>query len=637
MLGYIYPYQFWHSRTYLKWMQRMFTNPAIVSGYSKYRGAMEKLHADMPPYWRNNINLSELLGIQTENPLYMNLEATLNPVQGLTGIDFNDRYKRLDWWSATADDLNKFGPTMWTPYQMAIALYYHSQGKEDAAARWAGRAWAPTKSIRDLTALVGMNAGKGVELDPFVNYFSGGLDPYETAKVGRMLTAMEGEHSQAELQDAARNKTGPIWDEAIKRAINLRAPDLWAIAAPFFLGTGFKPRTKQDVEIDKFYNEQFALIQRRADMSPEDYKKAWSDLEAKYPFMDTLTISRRPGLERDEAYAWSVLDRMPPGKSRALIERVGGKYEMVDAFYESKGDLSAMSEAERGHFMAVILDLAALLEVPPGATQAEWNEASARYGAMSVRMELTFGEDINNLVDQYYGHLGDDKESRAAANAFLDSHPVIGQALDWRQQQIMADPLLSAYYNSLEKTQRYLKGQMYDEAEAEFGKDLWDKWDVYSRLKEANPKSARSYFKDHPELKKYLDFRDERLGAIEAEAQRIALMIPSAKPEVYRQTQEALPSSGTSTTEEWIEGEVQKYLPEPTESYQPAANLPLALSWAQWANMVGSSTSRLLADHYRDGTPLPKAVMTRMDIFASSMGMEGEALVGMIGASYGGQ
>ena len=157
----------------MRWMERIAYNPSMVAAYFKYRRWCEKEHAGLPDWWKYQINTNELLGIDAKNPMYFNLEQTLNPVYGLTGTDFTDPRRRVDWLSSTMEDLGKFGPSVWTPYQLALATLYHHQGKDEAASRWAGRMWTGTRAIRDITALLGFEEGKGIEIDPFINFFSG--------------------------------------------------------------------------------------------------------------------------------------------------------------------------------------------------------------------------------------------------------------------------------------------------------------------------------------------------------------------------------------------------------------------------------------------------------------------------------
>ena len=108
-LSFVYPYQFWYSRTYMNWIRRIAQSPEVLVGYAKYRDYLEKIHAGAPDWWKYQINSDEVLGIQTDNPLFFNLEATLNPLNGVTGVDFTDPYKRVSWWQSNSDDLISWG------------------------------------------------------------------------------------------------------------------------------------------------------------------------------------------------------------------------------------------------------------------------------------------------------------------------------------------------------------------------------------------------------------------------------------------------------------------------------------------------------------------------------------------------
>jgi len=591
--SYIWPYQFWYRGTYRNWASRLAHNPAIGHRYYQYRSFLEKRHAGMPDWWKYNINLQEdLLGIQTDNPIFFNLEATLNPLNGLTGVDFNDPRRRLDWYSKLADDLGKFGPSIWTPYALGIAMSYHIQGKDEAAGRWAGRLSPMTRTVRDLTALTGYNKGKGLEIDPLVHLFSGGIGPYEEPRIGRMLSQMvdEGAYPEAAIIDAAYKREGPIWDEAWARAIHQRAPSLAHIASPFFLGVGFKPRTQTDMEIDRFYSEMYGLMGNKDNLSPENYRKGWDDLEQKYPFMTTLLLSRKTGDERDEAYAWSVLNRIPPGMTDEITEMAGIQTSDVTNFYETNGNLNDMSEGDRMRFMAAVMDIGALLDLPDAPTKAEWDAASEAYKAMRADGEYMFGDDIWEKVDVFYGKPDDQKD------AYIRANPDVEQALDWQDAQKITNPALAPYYSSIDQIERYLKGNMYDQIEDELGDDIWDKWEVWGRLKDRNPADAKRYYRDHrDEFDRYHEIKDEYEPHIASAMVRIASMIPAAKPPNWRG---AAPEDGfestTSDTEAWIRSEVLKYSSgRVMEEYTPPPSLPVEYLLSQPG---GATLLRLLTD-----------------------------------------
>ena len=561
VLSYIYPYHFWHGRTYVKWMKRITENPQVMGRYFRYRRALENDHAGLPPWWKYNLTLNDIPGVDIDSPFYFNLESSMNPLNGMTGVDFSDPKKRVTWYSGMIEDLNKFGPSVWTPYQLALAVKYHTEGKDEAAARWAGRSWGLTKTIRDLTALIDPK-GIGIDIDPFIAFFSGGTGQYEEARIGRQLNSLkeDGQWSMADLVDASVTRTGPAWEEATRRTINERAPNIFTILAPFIFGQGYRPRSQNDIQIDNFYGEMGGLIGSKENMSPEKYREEWSRLRDQYPFMDVVLLAKKAGLDKDEALAWNVLNRIPPGQSKAFAELVGLDDQTIEAFYEMKGELRDMTETDQKQFIGGILELAALLELPERATAREWEDAKAAYRSMKEEGKVQFGEDIWERVDIFWAkYTPDDRE---AADLYLQVNPEVKDAMDWEQLMKQSNPIMGAYYTSEDKIRSFYKREMYDVAKDLFGEHLFDNWDVYDALRKAGEfKAAAQFKKDNPAMAGYSQFRDEQLIIIERKVNALMAKIPEAKPATYRNETPFDPETDVpeATDADWIAAQVQAY------------------------------------------------------------------------------
>jgi hypothetical protein len=596
-LGYIYPYQFWYSRTYAHWLQRLGTAPEVIAAYAKYREYLESVHAGAPDWWKYNINSNELLGIDSENPLFFNLEATLNPLNGLLGVDFNDPARRVNWWTAMLDDLGKFGPSTWTPFSIATALALYASGENEAAARWGGRLIPQTATLRAATSLLGANGGQGWELDPSVLFFSGGTDPYERRRVGRALSAMvnEGIVSEADALDAGRLQRGPIWDQARARATQERAPGQ---LASFFLGVGFRGRSTSDMMIDQFYADYYRLLGMEPNLSPDEFRTSMDRLRTQYPFMDTLLLSRGGGDDRDRAYAYNVLARLPPGQSSDYAEWAGIPSELMDRFYNDKGHIESWSEADRSTFMGAILRLGTSLEVPPDGVRSEWTEARNRYGQMLQEGRNRYGKDIWDRVDAWYGARGETPQEQATADAMMQADPQIEQALDFKAQYVMDDQVLSLYYGGLENVRSFYTGQMYDLAERTWP-TIWEDWDEYYRLRQQG-ESTGQFWDSHPQLQEYMDLRDRYDQIIAQEQVRYSEMFPDRPvPELRAGAAEGLP------------------LGEP--------GLP-QMTLDQWGAILGQNTMALI-DDYIAGEALPSAVLGRLDALAEDMGLDSGAVI----------
>lgn len=548
--AWVMPYHFFYTRSYGNWIKRLATSPEVIAGYSKYRTAMERVHYDMPDFFKNNIDVSkplEFLGIKTEHPLYLNLEAAINPLNGLTGTDFNDPAKRTDWFSNTLDDIGKFGPSVWAPLNIANALRLSLQGEADAAARWAGRLIPETKQINEVwTALTGKTSSNFLgmnishELDPAVQLFSGGMDPFERNRVGRALGALIGFPdangniiTKEQALEAARTQSGPLWEQARVNSNNLRSGTMGINSITSYLfGVGFKGRTQEDVQIDQMMGEMGKLqaLSQGGGLTAEQYRAEWEKMAEKYPFMETILLARRGGDERDGAYAYNALSRIPPGDSTQLFKDIGLSAELVQKFYDSKGDFSSWSEGDRSRFMAAMIDIGATYAMPDNATRGEWASVRTTYynAQEQISQELGMpytrengkitGKGIWDLISTYYD-MRDTNEQKAVD--FKQAHPEIDVAFGMLNEIKMSDPQLAKYYASLNMIESYYFGRTRSDLAKKYGKDITDKQSQYFALGVENPAAAKQFLKQHPELKQY--WADKRTLDEQANAQILAM------------------------------------------------------------------------------------------------------------------
>jgi hypothetical protein len=506
-LSYAFPYQFWYSRSYNNWMKRVATDPQVIANYARIKEAMSRVNKDSPEWWRYNVEIpSHFLGLPNEHPMSFNLEANIWPLYGLTGTDFNDPQKRTNWFTSTVDDIGKFGPSVWSPIQWAIALYYRTQGENEVAASWAGRMIPQTNVAKAVSHHL---FGKPIELDPMIQIFSGeglgdlsAMDKWERRKVGRVLMTMtqNDELTQEQAIEVARTQEGPVWDEAVLRATKLR--ETGAVMS-WLAGVGLKPRTKEDMVTDEFYQEYYRLQNlNEADLiSPDKYQEGWDALREKYPFMDALLLSRKAGPDRDKAYAYNVLGRIPPGQASDLYKAAGINPDTARKFYDSKGNMAGWSDSEKERFMSAMVDLGATLAIPETATKQSWRAARGDYQDMKDMVIAEFGDDIYDKRDYYFSLEGAEKD------AYKAMHPEIEEARQLENEFLVNNPLLYEYYGGMETLEQYYNGKVYDELEQKFG-DLQPIFDRYYELNLTDPKAARKFKKIHPEMDAYSKYKN---------------------------------------------------------------------------------------------------------------------------------
>lgn len=591
-MGLAYPYQFWYSRSYKNWMQRAFmTNPELISRYANLKEALASEQKGLPDWWKSQLNVSKLLGIQTDNPIYINLEAAVNPLYGLTGTDFNNPKKRVDWWTATLDDMGKFGPSVWAPLQIATAAYLSAKGEKDVAAQWGSRLIPQTATVKAVSSYF----GKPVELDPAIWLFNGGMDTYEEGRVNRALSAMASEGIPEEaLIEAARTHQGDLWDEAYRRAINERA--LGQISS-FLFGVGFKGRSQNDVEIDRFYSdyERMKNLHKGGYMTDDQYRQAFNVMRQTYPFMDVVLLSRRAGDGREAAYAYNVMSRIPPGQSSAILEAAGVDPETAQKFYDSGGDFGNMTETERQHFYASMVDIGALLAIPSNTTRDEWTAVRARYNEITNLQKQQYGDDILDRIQDYYAL----KTSEERAQ-YADANPDVMDAMEFKTSVIANDSVMVRYYGGIDTIERYYTSQMYDKLDEKYSDETLAKVQMYyeiqlssdrTKFKKQNPDVA-AYFKDKYAMQDDIARQLSNFGDILPATPELQ---PGVKPSYSKQ-----------------------------EDIYNAAQPQPKYSQEQWTGMVGQPVMDLISEFKNGDKALPYQVRTYLEKAASQYGYDNE-------------
>ncbi len=460
----VMPYHFWYSRSYKNWLQRLTLNPAIATSYLKFKKALAVENADEEEFLRGQVNMQSILPL--EKPLFFNLESAFNPLNGITGVDFSDKQKIVGQpgtveyeWTSLLNVAGKYGPSVWTPIQLATAAWLNNNDHNDAARRWAGR-------LIPQTAVVKAAAAKffdtHVELDPVVRALDDGTaegDPYEERRIGRVLNEFvtDGLITREQAFDAARTKSGEIWNSAATKATANRANVAFA---SFLLGTGFKARTDNDAEIDKMYRDYYNFWRNEDKYTPDEKRVFMDYLSNKYPFMDFVLLSTKSGPDKDKALAYSVLSRIAPGDKTTIAKTMGMQKDLFSAFIANGGDFSKMTDVDKDKFMASIVELSGILQIPSYATKQEWSTAVNTYNRVNPILKKYYGEDILDKIDTYEGLKDDDMKN---AEVYLAAHPELEAALKYKDGLIASTPVLSEYYHGLSAFDAYYKAKFRSE------------------------------------------------------------------------------------------------------------------------------------------------------------------------------
>lgn len=603
-------FHYWPSRTYMRWGERLADGPGWVANFAKLKAANEKIHSEQPEFYRHNVVIPKLPGLNN-SPMYFNLEATLNPLYSLMGADFNDPKRRVDWLSSSVDDMGKFGFNLAMPLQWLMAFRLYNKGEDEAARRWLGRLVPATQDLKaglnllkektgidlmpDISILPGAKYG---EFDPFINA-QGGFDAYEEKRIGRALTNMvlAGELSAEEAYDVMYQREGAEFDEAAYRAILERAGGQMA---SYFGGVGFKTRTEGDLQVEQFYKKYYQLLSMRESISPESYRQQFDQLRSEYPFSDTVLLAARGGDERDAVYAYNVLSRIPPGDSTDILNGMGLSDELVQKFYNDKGDFSSWTEQDKDRFMGAMVDLGMTYALPDNSTRQEWNDAKDMYRdaqeQISEELGLPYGSDgsrgVWDVINTYYDLKDEDQES---AQLFKEVHPEIDEAFMMLNEAKISDPILAKYYASLDTVESYYSGKIRAELAEQFGKDIYVTQSAYYDKGYEGKAAQRAFLAQHPELRAYWSKKKELEAGMNQKILEIASTLPQAAPgAILRDDFQA-----ANTTQQKL-----------AQMAQPQA------TWEQVSASMSDGLQESIANLLYTGAPLPKAAQKELDYLA---------------------
>ena len=619
-LSYLFNFHFWPSRTAAKWIKsRAIANPQLISAYMDFRELMQDVHQDSPDWWKYAINTNELLGLDMDNPLYFRLENLVQPVYFMAGSDFTDETKRANWWSSLMDGVGKAMPGYWNPlvqYTVATALY--AKEEKDAAAHWAGRALPATAIIKSITALIGVKGGQGLELDPGVKIFSGGTDPFEENRIATMLATYikNGDYTEEEILEAALNHEGEAWERAIADQSQQYG---WGNIASQFMGINTRLRTPEDLEVERFWGDYTRMWARSGEMTAEEITYNLEQLRVAYPFMEPLLLGRKGGVERSEAYVWNVLARVEPGKTDDLSTAIGLPYDLIGKFYDDRGDTSGWLPQERDLLFSMAIDIGASLELPASATRLDWAGASFDYREMLEDGKLIFGEEIWDKLDRAYVELDKGINGSVSFQRYVDANPDVDQAMQWKEGQIMNNPLLQSYYVSHKKLRDFYKGDMYQKLEDEFTSKIWDTWDEYYSLHNTGQKVEAKLFKaQHPEMKAYSDQKKIYEAEISEKMVEFGEDLPEGIP--TRLQEGFVPETA-------IQESVEAFVNQPEQR---------AYRISEWVEIIGQGETALALQIYNgllEMSDLPDDIRTGIENGAFGIGMSVEDMLRAIGTA----
>jgi hypothetical protein len=287
-----------------------------------------------------------------------------------------------------------------------------------------------------------------------------------------------------------------------------------------------------------------------------------------------------------------------------LLENVGLNNDEINNFYNTKGDFSKWSEGDQKRFMAAVVDLGAILQMPPKSTKQEWNSAKDGYSDLKDAVAKQLGDpDIWDKVNQYYALKG---EARYKGNAYLDAHPEIGRALDMQTQMLTASPVVFKYYGSLDTIQSYYAGEQRKFLEQKYGAGVYDMYYQYLDSVDKNEKKVLG-----GKLKAFMKEKSAMKDNINRAVVDMALRLPNQPEVTYRAD-----------------------LTNPTGAQVDLINTLNMPSYVDPQTLWQNSTpamQELVQMYWQTGTKLPYAATQQLDYLGGQFGISGDEALQIMG------
>jgi hypothetical protein len=262
------------------------------------------------------------------------------------------------------------------------------------------------------------------------------------------------------------------------------------------------------MEVDKYDTEKVALIRMKGNLSPDEYRNKWRELNDKYTFGELLSLARGDQKSRDEAYTYNVLNRVPPGQRDDLFNLFGINYDMVQQFYGSKGEtLTTWNQSDRDLFMAAINAMGATLSLPDDATKAKWAVATDQYTQMMNEIDLKFGAGTTDIMYEINGW------NQTLQERYIRKHPEVISARNFRESWIQRHPEMIPYYSSADKIWGYYRNQAYAKISKELGPGVFSSWGYRSDRQIQAQDVLNEWEKAHPEWAQIQEKLSQRKAA----------------------------------------------------------------------------------------------------------------------------
>ena len=455
LLQWIYPYNFWYVGTYGNWAWRLASNPALVSHYAQLKKRLKEVNqewyremtgdpdAEVPDYYARQLRLP-----WHGNGVWLDFERALNPLQNLI-TEFNPKERERAPGGKAYTAISGWGPSVFSPLTWAYAAWLNSHGHKEAAQQLFGYISPTSKVIKGVSAkwkeagLPGASAipmgGTNPEEIAGLPFVQGG-DIWERRRIGYFLARMwlENQISAADMEQAAHDQVGPIWEKAAQmEAVYRTNPNILG----YLVGAGFRFHGDMEVQVDRMWKEWSDLLERKEseNLQAEEWQQELIDFNDDYPWANAVRMSREfDPVERLADFTWLVLRRIPPGNKKTEAFEASGIEPLIEQFYADNGNIQNWDPRSLEELKVGINKLGIRYDVPTPDQVELFQQAKLNHNHLKelakdalYRSGYENAQDVEKIQSAFY-----DLPKGPQRDAFLIANPILSDY--WELQRNLA-------------------------------------------------------------------------------------------------------------------------------------------------------------------------------------------------------
>lgn len=491
MIGLIYPWGYWHTRSMPNFAVSIVHNPAMAAHYMKFKNYLRRENEKDPsiPEWQKEAVAIRVPGFP--GAMYWDSDALFNSM-GQVFDTFEDEDKTRDVFGQGLQALSLPGPA-------PAPWFYAAYAAERAWLQKDEDAWRNYGYLSGATR--GVAAATGKVLEPWLWQedergrkipFTGG-SKWDIQKATKQLAYNmgKGDVPMEEGMLGAATQKGPAFTEALLQVLESRRKS--ALGSVLF---GLRLGTQMDWEAEVY--QASSEYQQAKKQGPE----ATDEFFLKYPWMSAAWMSKDNEAGRIQSLARNVMERFPPGMARdEILQEAGINEYMMDAFNNPDTDITEWDYDDYEQFADGVIRLAEILGAPDAATAREWKSARREY--RTVKAEIAAQYPQYEAQQQTYNQLKEQNPEEAKA-MLKDPNVILTDVWSQQREAMMDSPLLRKYY--VDQQDIDMAGNtLYSETIDRLYPGVRAKLDEFYSL---GPKEKKLFKLENPDVVEYLQKKD---------------------------------------------------------------------------------------------------------------------------------